>query len=287
MPPCLRPKAKQPFTVPLGFTLIELLVVIAVIAILVSLLLPTLSGAKSTAKSTQCLSNLRQMGIATQLYAEDNEVYPTRGTGLPFTIRFHRQELAKPYYALIDPYLSPGYSHHWSNDHMTFAMSDSYLCTEDQFQAVVGGKGRDEGAAHVSYQLVTEDLGLEEALMTVQGFDFATNLIHKPFLEYNIGMPPQRGLPHRAVHEVTRPSDMVALTDHATLLQSAFLTSFPATAVADLPVNRHRNQLNAVFCDGHVEAQTWKQWQVWTPEGQRRFNANNQPNALTFEPKGR
>lgn len=74
-----------------GFTLIELLVVIAIISILAAILFPVFAGAREKARQTQCLSNMKQLAVAFQMYKGDyDECFPSNPTpsGSAYVIRW-------------------------------------------------------------------------------------------------------------------------------------------------------------------------------------------------------
>ncbi len=103
-----------------AFTLIELLVVIVIIAVLAALLLPSLSKAKESARATQCLSNMRQIGLAARFYADENDDEFPRSQHSAFA---HRQ---LSWGRAIAPHIGPS-SAAWTN-----LLQGVYHCPTDK-----------------------------------------------------------------------------------------------------------------------------------------------------------
>jgi prepilin-type N-terminal cleavage/methylation domain-containing protein len=113
---------------PAAFTLIELLVVISILAILAALLLPALARAKEQGRSAQCVSNLRQWGVAYEMYAADNDDFlPRRGQGVQPLFQINRPE---DWFNALPVYFSaPPFDQMVSNNLMPAPQSQSlFIC---------------------------------------------------------------------------------------------------------------------------------------------------------------
>jgi prepilin-type N-terminal cleavage/methylation domain-containing protein len=99
-----------------GFTLIELLVVIAIIAILIALLLPAVQQAREAARRSQCMNNMKQLGIALQTYHDGNLMMPPGAinpgvqsqAGLPYSTTCSVNCRNAPFTLMLLPYIDQG-----------------------------------------------------------------------------------------------------------------------------------------------------------------------------------
>ena len=237
------------FTRSEAFSLLELLVVIAVIAILAALLLPGLHRAKESAKAAACKSNLRQQGIALQIYTDEQGAYPpiseVRGPG-------------------------PGETWSWQD---RLALSARYRgvfrCPKRDF----GGYGFNSWGT-MSGSATAEDwtLGLGAAIDHRERWTFV-RLISAARVRVPSDMI--------AIGDTHEWAWRIMAGEKAEVQSAPFWIDIHPYAFSP-PGARHNGGANIVFCDGHVEWAKQGSWIQNTRAGRKRWNNDNEPHPETW-----
>jgi prepilin-type N-terminal cleavage/methylation domain-containing protein/prepilin-type processing-associated H-X9-DG protein len=196
-----------------GFTLIELLVVIAVIAILAAILFPVFSAAREMARKTTCLSNMKQIGTAVQMYSQDwDELLPSSGAG----------DSGGDVTGLLEGYIRhTGGQGIWRcPSHGSFPADGSWTSSYGYNWQYLLGPGPDY--PHTGWN------GFGNSGISLAFIDRPADALS--FIEHDA--PNNNGL---LWSYVTRPADP---------------TRDEGLGRADV---RHRDRVNVLFCDGHVK----------------------------------
>jgi len=212
-----------------AFTLIELLVVIAIVAVLASLLLPSLSRSKGVAQRARCASNLRQLGLAAQMYWDEN-------AGIAFPYQTYATNGGMIYWF--------GWIEQWQSGNegqRHFDVSQGALFPYLQGQGV-------EICPALNY------FGRFKLKATGAAYGYG----------YNRHLAPSN--PPVALARLPHPDETVLFADAAQVNDfqepaspdNPLVEEFYYVSFDDLPNAhfRHQGKANAVFCDGHVGLET-------------------------------
>ena len=209
-----------------GFTLIELLVVIAIIAILMGILMPILGKVRKQGYQVVCQSNLKQIGLAANMYAQSNNYLVPRGLVYAGT--------DPPWFEAFMPYLSQKPT---GNDYRTVKI---YRCpgypNKDQTMCyVINGWGFNGPTDKTGYQLETPT--------RITNLKLTSKSIYLTDHEYGSWIPIITSATQQEIEacDVRQQSDL------------AYLADGTVSTTRRVPLDRHKKGSNILYFDWHVE----------------------------------
>ena len=249
-------RAPQPSIEVAAFSLVELLVVIVIIALLASLLLPALISAKSRALRAACASNLRQQGVALQLYLQEQGFYPLATAGANLGAWQHATRPLAGEQTLYCP--------------VRGRPTDAYLQAFPAVGSVI--------QPHYGYNSIGSALGSSPSQNPGLGGDFIWSGVqgrYEPAREARVRVPAQMIAIGDSPGMVPPPPGATNVTP-ADALQIAFPFDVPAWGHIGVG-NWHSSGANMVFCDAHVQFAKQSWWIANSDESKRLWNNDNQP----------
>ena len=214
-----------------AFTLIELLTLTAIIGILAALLLAAITRGKGPAQRIQCVSNVRQLGLALQEFVADNHVYP-----LFVNVDFHKG----------------GYPEHYGN--WVDALEHEKVASKPDKSFFETGVWHCPAAQRPS-NFPTNTVYMSYGY-NAYGLDVIGNPVSLGLGGHKAGMFAQTLAPPVNESEVAVPSDMMAIGD--VLNGGIVFWRDVKVASSENAQSRHQGKVNVVFCDDHVESPTLK-----------------------------